>query len=71
MGDNLFQTTNTPGYKHAVEYFESEINQQLRSTTPDVSYIRGIQAVFDYFDSGIMVSNKAHEEIKKYGNEPE
>lgn len=69
-GDRLYEVTNMAGYKDASDYFENEINSMLRGNDPDISYIRGIQRVFDYFESGLDMSNRAHEEIKKYGQQP-
>jgi len=69
QGSNLHFVTNTDGYKDAFEYFEDQINSLYRSKEVDFDYIRGIEAVFQYFESGKEMKEKAQTDLDEYKDE--
>jgi hypothetical protein len=69
LGHNLRYLRETEGYKAVYEHFEDLVNSLYRSKDASFEYIRGIEAVFGYIDSGIEAGEKAAEELEEFKDE--
>jgi len=61
--------TNTEGYKEAFLHFEDLINSMYRNKEVNFEMIQGIEAVFQYFEQGKEIKQKAQEELDTYKDE--
>ena len=71
LGSQLQAVTETAGYALAVDHFEEYVNAKIRAKSLNQEEAAGIQAVFDYFESGKGLYESASESIAKYRDEPE
>ena len=69
QGSNLEYVTNTEGYKDAFSHFEDLINSMYREREVNFDYIKGIEAVFQYFEMGKEIKRKAEAELNEFKDE--
>lgn len=58
--------TSSEGYKEAYEHFEEIINALIRAKEVNYDYLRGVEDVFRYFETGKSVAENAEKQIEEY-----
>jgi hypothetical protein len=70
-GQILVDVTAMPGYTAAIEHFERVINAQIKDGTLNLEVTRGIQQVFDFFETGAQIVQANQRDLEQYKDIPE
>lgn len=65
-GRSLAFVASTEGYRDAMDHFETVVNAMLRDDKPNQDFIKGVEAVFSYFERGEDMAKTAEANLEKF-----